>query len=667
MKQKLIYVFISLFFITSCSVDRLQNPIIIEGIDGSSTLVTVTNLPIGSQSCPSGGTQLSFGTDIDNDGVIDEVQSSATVCNGIDGKDGKDGTSVLVEVNAIQPSNEYPNGAVSVATGYDINGDGVLDEIEISDIEIVVNGTNGNTALIKTTIIDENEEINGVVYKEGGFIFESGIDTDGNGVLEPTEITSTNYIRNGENGFSIAYRVEQLGPSDEYPNGGIEVFYGLDVDGDKDLGIDEQIDSYIVQNGTNGLTTLSDTNPYFVDNELAGEMLFFGVDTNSNGVLDESERTSETIILNGLPGNPGPAGENGLNSLISSIETENGFEVSSGLDDNRNGVLEITEIDDVYIVTNGTNGTDGTSPTVELEQVQGGVNISTYTIINGETIKFGDTVFVSNGRDGDDGTNGTNGVDGNDCVDCCTFTTITPVPPGNDCVAGGKKISIYKDTNGDKVLDGNDELISFAFICNPPECYEVVAVPNNITFDNNGLERGDIVSSIFTIGNTGGEVLINGSRVNFTGNQAMIYDADNPSGNDVNDLGTVDSGNLLIISGDNDSSDPDDNHHGGILTFDFTRINSIVKLESIDLIDIEYESDSVGRNRIIITEKGSNVVTEIDIAFNGTGLVTTYPLSQFTDVATMTIILVESGAVDNLKFNYSTVRDVCNPFGNVPQ
>jgi hypothetical protein len=72
----------------------------------------------------------------------------------------------------------------------------------------------------------------------------------------------------------------------------------------------------------------------------------------------------------------------------------------------------------------------------------------------------------------------------------------------------------------------------------------------------------------------------------------MIFDSTNPSGGDV-DLGTpnvdfggpgigragqqgrryennLPRGNLLIISQDDDSSDPNDNRRGGIMQFDFT-------------------------------------------------------------------------------------------------
>ncbi|MEO0678283.1 MAG: hypothetical protein AAFZ02_12080, partial [Pseudomonadota bacterium] len=49
---------------------------------------------------------------------------------------------------------------------------------------------------------------------------------------------------------------------------------------------------------------------------------------------------------------------------------------------------------------------------------------------------------------------------------------------------------------------------------------------------------------------------------------AMIFDSANPTGGD-HDLETDTLGNVLIISEDGDSHDPDDNAGGGIFTFDF--------------------------------------------------------------------------------------------------
>ncbi len=109
------------------------------------------------------------------------------------------------------------------------------------------------------------------------------------------------------------------------------------------------------------------------------------------------------------------------------------------------------------------------------------------------------------------------------------------------------------------------------------------ALADNIDIDfntdqlGNPLVAGDIIedqfSDYFTVG------------VDSHGNYdiAMIFDSSNPTGGDT-DLYTPNLGNLLIISEDGDTNDPDDERRGGLLTFAFTR--PITEF-STTLVDIE--------------------------------------------------------------------------------
>lgn len=63
-------------------------------------------------------------------------------------------------------------------------------------------------------------------------------------------------------------------------------------------------------------------------------------------------------------------------------------------------------------------------------------------------------------------------------------------------------------------------------------------------------------------------------------NAAMIFDSNNPTGGD-NDLG-VGRGKILIISEDDDGSDPDDNAQGGTFSFDFANPSLVGSLVFID-------------------------------------------------------------------------------------
>ena len=65
-------------------------------------------------------------------------------------------------------------------------------------------------------------------------------------------------------------------------------------------------------------------------------------------------------------------------------------------------------------------------------------------------------------------------------------------------------------------------------------------------------------------------------------NDAMIFDGANPTGRDFDLTATGD--NVLIVSEDNDSSDPDDNARGGTIFFTFD-VPSLI--ESLVVVDAE--------------------------------------------------------------------------------
>lgn len=130
-------------------------------------------------------------------------------------------------------------------------------------------------------------------------------------------------------------------------------------------------------------------------------------------------------------------------------------------------------------------------------------------------------------------------------------------------------------------------------------------------------------------------------------NDAMIFDTANPTGRDW-DLGYHDQGNALIISEDNDANDPDDNYHGGTITFDFEAVSDV---SSLTLLDIEEEGGSIDLfdtdgeliNSIAIPSAGNNSAQ--DVAINATG------------VAQMQVNLAGSGAVDDLCYSTSEGAD----------
>ncbi|NEN91781.1 MAG: hypothetical protein F6K48_23905, partial [Okeania sp. SIO3H1] len=121
---------------------------------------------------------------------------------------------------------------------------------------------------------------------------------------------------------------------------------------------------------------------------------------------------------------------------------------------------------------------------------------------------------------------------------------------------------------------------------------------------------------------------------------AMIFDSANPTGEDP-DLGTDSEGNILIISEDGDSSDPDDNADGGVITFD---LDNPVDFNSINFVDIE---ESGGEVRT--TDADGNITTT-SIPAPGNGSLQTLNIND-NDVVKIEVDLVGSGAISGLDFD----------------
>lgn len=147
-----------------------------------------------------------------------------------------------------------------------------------------------------------------------------------------------------------------------------------------------------------------------------GTRIRSGLDLNRNGLLDDGN-TSTAFACNGAPGANGSDGSDGRNSLVKltaadSCGAAGGQVVQSGVDANRNGLLDEGEASATAVICNGAAG--------------------------------------SNGSDGADGRN--------------SLVVLTPELAGDNCTWGGTKVQSAVDLNGNGELD--DGGISTAFVCN---------------------------------------------------------------------------------------------------------------------------------------------------------------------------------------------------------
>ncbi|WP_298857622.1 hypothetical protein [uncultured Sulfitobacter sp.] len=212
-------------------------------------------------------------------------------------------------------------------------------------------------------------------------------------------------------------------------------------------------------------------------------------------------------------------------------------------------------------------------------------------------------------------------------------STLTYSGGALDDINGNVEFRIVSD------ISAGDERVFFDNLTVTETSAAVVDAPSGdaITVGFEGLASGDVVDGQFE------GVTVSAQRAGDdenSQNDAMIFDTNNPTGGD-HDLEYDDRGNALIISEDNDSSDADDNAHGGTMTLDFEVPSEVV---SINMLDIEetggtidlFDADGSLINTIDIPASGDNSQQEVII--------------NADNVSTMQVNLVGSGAVDDLTF-----------------
>ncbi len=215
---------------------------------------------------------------------------------------------------------------------------------------------------------------------------------------------------------------------------------------------------------------------------------------------------------------------------------------------------------------------------------------------------------------------------------------------------------------------------------NNGETYELPTTTTSsemVIIDFEEFNTGAIVSTITPAIGTG-TIDVFGVNPDFPDqNTAMIFDSSNPTGDDF-DLGTpnfsfggpgtsdvaqpsndVALGNVLIISQDLDSSDPDDSWNVGTqYNLDFSNYTTgTVTMYGFDLIDL----DDPARGETVVKLLGADGTTLLEQTLtpgenNAKQFV---DLAATTGVARMELLFQNSGAIDNIKIGIDTTIPDC--------
>ena len=112
--------------------------------------------------------------------------------------------SLLLTANDI----DCPNGGILVETGIDENGNGSLEDTEVDNVEKVCNGADGRDGL--SALVNQMAESAGDNCAFGGVRFDVGIDSDHSGFLESAEVSSTEFICEAQNPLSDNARLDGI-------------------------------------------------------------------------------------------------------------------------------------------------------------------------------------------------------------------------------------------------------------------------------------------------------------------------------------------------------------------------------------------------------------------------------------------------------------------------
>lgn len=124
-----------------------------------------------------------------------------TVNNGEKGADGANGTDALetlIKITHLSPAPGCSGDGDKVEAGADLNANTTLDNNEITSTSYICDGANGTDG--KNSVVKITEENPGKECPAGGILIQTGFDTNGNNILDGDEAATEDYVCNGEKG-----------------------------------------------------------------------------------------------------------------------------------------------------------------------------------------------------------------------------------------------------------------------------------------------------------------------------------------------------------------------------------------------------------------------------------------------------------------------------------
>jgi hypothetical protein len=125
---------------------------------------------------------------------------------------GSDGLPARLLLASEAPGSNCPTGGSRIDAGLDADGNGVLDPSAATSTQYVCNGAGGAAgaagatgAVTTALLVETSNEAAGASCAAGGQRIRAGYDSNGNGALDPPEVASTGYVCNGATGAGVTW------------------------------------------------------------------------------------------------------------------------------------------------------------------------------------------------------------------------------------------------------------------------------------------------------------------------------------------------------------------------------------------------------------------------------------------------------------------------------
>ncbi|WP_163994660.1 DUF7151 family protein [Pyxidicoccus caerfyrddinensis] len=185
--------------------------------------------------CEHGGRAVRTGPDTDADGQLDDGEVTATeyVCATAI-------PDVLVRTRQVPPGEKCPNGGQVSHAGRDVDGNGLLDDVEIS--REVYGCMEPAPVLARVLALAQPPP----GCEQTGALLEAGVDVDEDGVFDDAEARTSVRMCMAPEAVLLLLRPEPAGT--RCPTGGTSVGAGLDLTGDAKLSANEVlVTAYVCQ------------------------------------------------------------------------------------------------------------------------------------------------------------------------------------------------------------------------------------------------------------------------------------------------------------------------------------------------------------------------------------------------------------------------------------